>query len=62
MSVTDIMWVSRQRLLDDIDVVSIGCTFPREPIPIEMLFAELNLHMAYMPFMSPPPFPKEPNP
>ena len=50
-------WEASQRLRDRVDIAIIGSTLPREPIPIEHLFAELSrsLQQTYQPFGCVPP-------
>lgn len=57
MSALHQAWEAQHRLRDRHDLAAIGSTLPREPMPIELLFSELNGHLRqpYRPFGCSPP-------
>ena len=59
MSLTNTLWEMGQRLRENADRAAIGVPLPRQPIPIERLFTELNRDIArrfaYRPLGCPPP-------
>lgn len=46
MSECNRLWEAICRVQDETDRASVGGVFPREPMPISMLFAELDRSMA----------------
>lgn len=50
-------WEAMQRMRDCDDIAIIGSKLPRDPMPIEVLFAELDGHLRqpYRPFGCSPP-------